>query len=286
VATGTVAPSDTPQAQADLTQAEVSTPQENEEVASELVDRLRHHHHGGVGMFIAMSLDTLGTTPDQHDAIEKIQSNLKTKFEPAHGAEQKVMTLLADGIAAGKIDRPKVDAAVARLGTASAGVHAAVIDALNQLHAVLNPGQRMALVDKVEAHWEVWKEANAAAGDPAEKPEHGRLETMTRELALTPDQVDKIKARIKSSGELGPKFDPEKVTAHLTALGNAFESDNFDAKALGPGEGVSGPMATWATAGMARFYEAATPVLTPDQRTKLAERIREHANHKDAPEAG
>jgi Spy/CpxP family protein refolding chaperone len=157
---------------------------------------------------------------------------------------------------------------------------------LNQLHSVLNPAQRMALVDKVEAHWEVWKEANASAGDPAEKPEHGRLETLTRELSLSPDQVDKIKARLKTAGEVGPKFDPEKVTAHLTALGNAFEADTFDAKALGPGEGVSSHMATWATTGMARFYEAVAPVLTPDQRTKLAERIREHATHKDAPEAG
>jgi Spy/CpxP family protein refolding chaperone len=266
--------------------AEVSTPEENEQVAAELVDHLRHHHHGGVAMFLAMSLDTLGTTPDQHEAIEKIQTNLRTKLEPARDAERKVMGLLADGAAAGKIDQPKVDAAIARLGTASAGVHPAVVDALNQLHSVLNPAQRSALVDKVEADWEVWKEANAPVGDAAEKPEHARLDTLTRELSLSPEQVDKIKTRLKGEKPMGPKFDPEKVTAHLTALGNAFEADNFDAKALGPGEGVSGHMATWATTGMAHFYEAVAPVLTPDQRTKLAERIREHATHKEAPEAG
>jgi hypothetical protein len=29
---------------------------------------------------------------------------------------------------------------------------------------------------------------------------------------------------------------------------------------------------------MARFYEALTPVLTPEQRTKVADKLREHAN--------
>jgi Spy/CpxP family protein refolding chaperone len=266
--------------------AEVSTPEENEQVAAELVDHLRHHHHGGVGMFLAMSLDTLGTTPDQHEAIEKIQTNLRTKLEPARDAERKVMGLLADGVAVGKIDQPKVDAAIARLGTAATGVHPAVLDALNQLHAVLNPAQRTALVDKIEADFEVWREANAPVGDAAEKPEHARLDTLTRELSLSPEQVDKIKTHLKTGGSMGPKFDPEKITAHITALGDAFEADTFDAKKLGPNEGVSGHMATWATSGMARFYEAVAPVLTPDQRAKLAERIRDHATHKEAPEAG
>jgi hypothetical protein len=31
---------------------------------------------------------------------------------------------------------------------------------------------------------------------------------------------------------------------------------------------------------MARFYEAAVPVLTADQRAKLADSLRRHANYK------
>jgi hypothetical protein len=40
-------------------------------------------------------------------------------------------------------------------------------------------------------------------------------------------------------------------------------------------------MARWGATRMERFYEAAAPILTPDQRTKLASEIREHANRPE-----
>src|SRR5580658_6163621 len=130
---------------------------EDDQSSADLGEHHRHHHHGGVTMFIAMSLDSLGVSKDQAAAIEKIQGDLFAKMEPAHVAEQNVLNVLADGIAAGTIDGAKVDAAIDGVKAASAGLHEATIDALNQLHAALTPEQRAALVDKVEAHWEVWK---------------------------------------------------------------------------------------------------------------------------------
>jgi Spy/CpxP family protein refolding chaperone len=130
-----------------------------------------------------MSLDTLGVTADQRSAIQKVQADLRAKLEPANAAERKVVALLADGIAAGRIDRAKVDLAIADVGRASSGVHAAIVNALNQLHAVLKEAQRAALVDKVEAHWQVWKEANAGGKAAAEPREHGHLEALTHVLA-------------------------------------------------------------------------------------------------------
>jgi Spy/CpxP family protein refolding chaperone len=261
-----------------------TTNKEDEEIGAELVEHHRHHHHGGVALFLALSLDSLGVSAEQQAQIEKIRDTLRAKLEPAQAAEKKVALLLADEIAAGKVDQPKVDAAIGRLGAASGAVHPAVVDALVQLHGVLDETQRTALVDKVEAHWELWKDANGVGVDPAERREHGRLETLAIELSLTPEQVDSIRKRLQTApAEIGGRLDAEKVEAHLKALGAAFEAPTFDAKSVGPNDGVNARLTNWGASRMARFYAAVTPVLTPDQRTKLAERVREHANH--SPEA-
>jgi Spy/CpxP family protein refolding chaperone len=142
----------------------------------------RHHHHGGFAMFIAMSLDSLGTTPEQDAQIVKIRDDIHAKLMPAHDAEKNVLSVLADGIAAGRIDKAKVDAAIEKLSTASAGVHDAVADSLNQLHAVLTPEQRLALIDKVEAHFKVWHHATRATS-PSWRRRSGSRRTRRRRSA-------------------------------------------------------------------------------------------------------
>jgi Spy/CpxP family protein refolding chaperone len=256
-------------------------PQEDEDTASEIVEHHRHHHRGGIAAFIAMSLDTIGGNDDQRAAIEKIQTALRVKLEPARVADQKLATLLADGIAAGSIDKAKVDAAIAKLAATSSGVHAAIADSLNELHGVLDDAERAALVDKIEAHWQVWKDANEEGAKAGEPRENGRIEALTRALSLTPDQVDKVRDAVRKAPP-PRKFDEDKVTAHITAFGTAFEAANFDAKKLTSGDTINASLTSWGATSMAHFYEAIVPVLTPDQRTKLAERVREHGNHDDA----
>ncbi len=285
-ATSTAAPAPAAETPAAAAQSAAQDAQEDEEVDSEVVDHHRHHHRGGVASFIAMSLDTIGANDEQRAAVEKIQTALRVKLEPARVADQKLATLLADGIAAGNIDKAKVDAAIAKLGGASTGVHAAIADSLNELHSVLDDAQRAALVDKVEAHWQIWKDANEAGAKAGEPREHGRLETLAQALSLTQDQIDKIRANLKSGPyAVRQHFDEDKVTAHIAAFGAAFASPTFDAKTLKSGDTVNAHLASWGATAMAHFYEAVVPVLTPDQRTKLAERVREHGNHDDAAHA-
>jgi Spy/CpxP family protein refolding chaperone len=254
---------------------------EDDESSADLKEHHRHHHHGGFAMFIAMSLDSLNTTPEQNAAITKIQAEMHAKMQPAHDAEKGLLSVLADGVGAGKIDRAKVDAAIAKVSSTAAGVHEGVVESLNQLHATLTPEQRTALVDKVEAHFEVWHEANGE-DEPAAKDAHGgQLGKLAKELALTPDQVEKIRTSFKTSiGGGKVHFDSSEAEAHLKALGTAFEAETFDAKTLTTGGAANAHIATWGATRMARFYEAANPVLTPDQRKKLAESLHRHANYK------
>jgi Spy/CpxP family protein refolding chaperone len=254
-----------------------------DEANADLMEHHRYHHHGGVTLFIAMSLDTMGLPPEEQAAVEKIRSDLHARMEPAHVAEQSLIATLAEGLAAGSLDAAKVDAAVAQVTTAAAGVHDASAIALNQLHASLTPLERAALVDKVESHWAVWQKANAEETG-ASRPE-GRLARLATDLDLTTDQVDKIRSALAEGMRAVPKLDPTEIDAHLRDFSAAFRSDRFDAKGLSGASIADAHIVGWGAAHLAHFVEAVAPVLTPDQRNALAEQLREHASHNPSAQA-
>jgi Spy/CpxP family protein refolding chaperone len=248
-----------------------------EDANADLMEHHRYHHHGGVTLLIAMSLDTLGVSPEQRAAVERIRADLHARMEPARAAEQALVATLAEGLAAAKFDTAKVDAAVGQLTVAGAAVHEASADALNELHAVLTPPERAALVDKVEAHWAVWHKANADETGAA--TEGGHLATLATDLDLTPDQVDRIRAGLSEGMKTVPRLDPQEIATELRAFGDGFQSEKFDARALTTAGVANAALIGWGAAHMAHFVEVVSPVLTPDQRAKLAQRLHEHASH-------
>ena len=281
----TGAPPATPAAptppESDVVSAGPTPLDEDDDSTADLKEYHRHHHHGGFAMFIAMSLDSLNVDPDQSAEIVKIQTDMRTKMQPAHDAEKKLLTVLADGIALGKIDVGKVQSATKQVSDAAGGIHDALTDSLNHLHAVLTPPQRAALVDKVEAHFAVWTQATSE-DETAERDAHGgHLGALAKDLELSPLQVEKIRATFKASTTAAPvHFNRIQSEEHLRAFGEAFASDKFDAKTLSTGGAANAQIATWGAARTVRFYEAVNPSLTLDQRAKLATSLRRHANYK------
>jgi len=241
------------------------------------------HHHGGFAHFVSLAIETIGITPEQQAQVDKIKAELHAKTQPVRDAQKVVLLALADGVAAGTVDTAKVDAAIAGVSSAAAQIHGATAAELNELHAVLRPEQRAALVDKVEAHWLVWKESNGDHVAAAkEHEEGGHIAHLAKAIGLTNDQVERLKASFQSSmdahAQAHGKWDPAAAEAHMKAFGTAFAADTFDANSLTTSDAAHTSMATWGVNRMARFYEALAPVLTPDQRTKVADRLREHAN--------
>ena len=255
-----------------------------DEPAADLTEHHRHHHHGGVTLWVAMTLDSLGLDPAATARVENIQTDLFAKMEPAHAAERALISTVADGIAAGSVDQSKVDAAIAQVAATAGAVPEAVVDDLNQLHAALTPEQRATLVDKVAAHWSVWKTVNSEQEQAGQDSNHdgvvstseqGHLERLGKELALSAEQMEKARAAFgtrMSSG--GAKFDPAPVEAYIHGLETAFKTDPFDARTLQQGNNANTAVAAWGARRMASFYAALAPVLTPEQRTKLAESLR------------
>ena len=170
-------------------------------------------------LFIAMSLETLGISPEQRPSVEKIRHDLHDRMEPARAAEQQLATTLADGLARGTIDAAIVDAAVAKVAASAVAVEGGSAYALNGLHAVLTPPQRAALVDKVEAHWAVWQTANSDGSAPGAEAGGTHLAVLARDLDLTADQVERIRAAVNKGGtSVLPPLDAREIVARLRSL--------------------------------------------------------------------
>ena len=240
----------------------------------------RHHHIGFIG-FAIVSLPTLGLPAGEQAQVEKIRADLKTKFQPAHDAEAALLNVVADGVTAGTIDTAKVDAAVAKITEVSMQMDDATNDDLNQLHGVLSPPERQALALKVQAHYMVWERANAdPEAQPDQEKEAGHIEHLGKVLGMSPDQIQKVDAAFTASIAAlytSRKFDTKAAETHLNAFVDGFPADKFDAKTLTTADPANSSVTSWGAMRMVRMYEAMTPVLTADQRTKLAALLREHA---------
>lgn len=260
--------------------AQAGAGEDEDESTADLAEHHRHHHHGGVAMFIAMSLDSLNAAPEQVPAIAKIRADMLAAMAPAHDAEKVALLALADGIATNEIDQPKIDTAIAQLTASAANAQDAIVNSLAALHATLTPPQRVALVDKVEAHFEVWHHTNAPDDAVPRDAHGGQLGRLATELALTPQQVDTIRESFASSMSRAPRFERAEADAHIKTFGAAFGGDRFDPNALSTSSSVNAHMASWGITRTVHFYEAVLPALTREQRAKLADRIRHHANYQ------
>jgi Spy/CpxP family protein refolding chaperone len=249
----------------------------NDEAAADLMEHDSHHHYGGLPMLVAMSLETLGVDPGQQLAVNDIRADLYRRMQPARAAEQTLLHALADGVAIGLIDASRVDDALDRLASANNGLSEAVAADLCDLHSILKPEQRAAVVDKVEAHWMLWQRANGEG--PSETLRRSRLDGLTKELGLTPSQVEKVRAGLEATREGSRPMAFQEVEARVQAF-ESFRGYSFDPSPLAS-DAPSSHLASWGAARMAQFFEALNPVLTAEQRTKLADRLREHAKHTE-----
>ena len=247
-------------------------------------DELRafhRHHHGGFIGFALVSIPSLGLPPAEQANVERIRLDIKAKFQPARDAEAALLNAVADGVAAGNIDQAKVDPLIAKMTEVATQMDDATNDSLNQLHAALTPPERQALALKVQAHYMVWERANAdEASHPDQELPTGHIHHLGQQLGLSADQIAKIDQAFTASMAAtvaARKFDAKAAEAHLQAFVDGFSQDQFDAKTLTTADPANSGVAGWGAMRMVKMYQAMTPVLTPEQRTKLAAQLREHA---------
>ena len=255
----------------------VSEEAANEQAASELREHHRHHHRGSVTQFIAMSLDTIGEDDAQRPQIEKLQGALSECMAPTREIETKLVLAYADGLAAeGSLPTAKIDTTIEELNATSGAVYECSVETLNKLHALLTPAEREVVADKVQAHWEIWREVNEDK-EGGTRAAGGLLADLADELKLTTGQLDQMSAALNKAFASIKRFDAKQAGAHVMAFAAAFVFEKFDARAVMPD--VNSRFAAHGAQRMALFYETVTPFLQPQQRATLAVLLREHANH-------
>ncbi|MDP2274900.1 MAG: hypothetical protein Q8K32_29430 [Archangium sp.] len=249
---------------------------DDEETTSELRAHHRHHHRGGVNQFIAMSLDTLGEDDAQRPAIEKIHAELDACMVPTRDVAKQLTLTYADGIATGAIENATLEGVIVELNSTSAKAYECSTDALNQLHGLLTPAEREVVADKVQAHWEIWLQVNADA-EKGGQEKGGRLAALAEDVDLSAEQLDQMSKALTVAFGRAHTWESKKAQAHVLAFAAAFVFEKFDARTVAPDE--NGRLSAHGARRMALFYETITPFLKAEQRSELAEQLREHANH-------
>ncbi len=238
----------------------------------------------GPGKIIAEAFADVPLRADQRTEIEQMFKDAEARHEPVRKARADVAIALAGQVETGALDRaalqPKVDA----VATAWSGAQDNDRVALERLHALLDADQRVALMNAVEARF----------ADKRGEHEHGeRMHGMKQwadDLQLTDDQRSKIKEGMKTqfAAHHGDEHEHEgpdareqeghrgEMKEHWDKFRAAFENEHFVIDDVMPKKDAQ-EHATKMTGHIIDMASIALPILTPEQRTLAAKKIREHA---------
>lgn len=240
------------------------------------------HGHGGL-LQMAQGLGSLSAT--QRTTLQQIAQTQHSAMAPVRQADAIVLTTLAQEVEAGAIDRQALASSVHARETAGLSVQGAHRDAVQKLHDALTPDQRSQLVDAIEsgAHAHGWHGAMHGGDGGAGG---GRLAAFGNRLGLTQAQEDRIRANFRSERAAeGPPANGTGGTGAHAGAGKAwlesFRSDTFQASAMSSDDVAHAQAALDRRADrLEDWMQAAVPVLTPAQRSTLAEHLRERAKRE------
>jgi Spy/CpxP family protein refolding chaperone len=232
--------------------------------------------HGPVKL-VGEALGEVALTPAQRTEIEKLAADAEARHAAAQTARREMMLAIAAQVEAGSVDRellrPYLDALVAAAKASQPSDRAA----LERLHAILAPDQRVAFVDALQTR------LHERMGELRAKHP---WKSWADDLNLSEAQRAQIKAAIEA------QFQAAKSGSHGHAglwgarqqgakVLSAFKEDRFVLDEMAPARDVGQQPARMSEHFLA-IAEAALPVLTPAQRTAAATKLRAQAAVVDA----
>lgn len=222
--------------------------------------------HGQVKL-AAEALAQVPLRADQRAQIEKLAAHADGYHAAVTAARKDLMLALSSQVAAGQIDAsalaPKVDA----IGAAVEAAHAGHRTALEQLHAILDSGQRSAFVDALKGQ---------VAGQWRSHMGKGGWEARWAELNLTGDQKAQIESIVH--GEMSAMKGEWKAGHERGAkILDAFRADSFVMDQVAPAEDVRTRTAQM-TGHVIDVAQKVLPILTPEQRAIAAQKLETRAS--------
>jgi Spy/CpxP family protein refolding chaperone len=225
---------------------------------------------------VGEALSDVPLTSAQRTRIDQLAAEADARHDDARGARKDLALALAAQVQAGHVDRAALQPQIDALAAALRKVQPADRVAIEQLHAVLVADQRVAFVDALEAHIGEHKE---------EWAEKHPLKQWATDLKLSEDQIAQIRTAMKGQfdphghgkdGGMGHHEHGDHPSRGAKILA-AFKQDRFVMDEVLPPRDVSKDVARMSDRFL-RLVEAVLPVLTPDQRTLAAQKMRERAD--------
>jgi Spy/CpxP family protein refolding chaperone len=249
------------------------SPDEASSTSSPLEQEVSPDHGFMAPKMLQRMMDRLDLRADQRAALESLARDLKVKLEPARKLRRQAALELVAQIRAGQINRVRLDEWGRKLQAQRQAVAPEMVAALNQLHRTLTPAQRAKLIDVMEDRF---------MGHAGPWGHLRKMHQLKKQLSLSDDQID----RIKASAELvfGSRSDrmARMATLHdqLEDATKAFKSESFDAAKLPI---LAQLQSLHRPEQLVRLIELSLPVLTAEQRNKVATLIEDHLRQHAAP---
>jgi Spy/CpxP family protein refolding chaperone len=238
--------------------------------------------HGGIGSSLFHAAHELDLTQAQLQALDKIEAALKADDESIRAAMTTFRADLIAGVKPGRLDVAKLTVDYGLVDKAIADHQSREAEALESLHTLLDATRRASLVASVrarvaerESRMGAWMKGKETDGGPPDSRKR-RLERLTADLSLEPDQQKRVDAILAKARDLpnGAAMQSrwEERKNRTEGLLTTFAGDAFDAKTLDLTV-LPGKTAHEALDHMVTFYAQLLPILYANQRDKLAESL-------------
>jgi Spy/CpxP family protein refolding chaperone len=226
-------------------------------------------HHGPVGL-IGYGLSKICLSDEQRSAIEKLGKQVRPHEKKVMEARHELREELADQLRSGRIDEREVQDEIDELVEAREKASPVLRKALEDLHGLLDKGQRAALVDAIDKRM---SELDAAA-------KHRWFDALAKDLELSDDQVTRVR-EVFAKGK--SRRDEERQS--VKAVFDAFRGDDFSMERIVPLAEV-GKLVRERAMAMVGIAKELSAILTPEQREKLADRLEAKESKKHDSSTG
>jgi Spy/CpxP family protein refolding chaperone len=219
----------------------------------------------GVPELVGDALSKVCLSDEQRAKVEQLGKQVAPKVKEVAEARHAFLAAAAEQLRSGQVDehalRDEIDVLVKAREDASPTLR----KAFEQLHDTLDPSQRAAFVDAIEARMKEIGEKSKAW-----------LDTFAKDVDLSSDQKSQIADAL---GAAKPELHEERSMAK--AIFEAFKGDKFSTEAILP-EAKVGERTRAAAEETVLLAKAIADILKPEQRAEIAKKI----ESKSAPESG
>lgn len=192
----------------------------------------------------------------QRSALEAVGDRVRASEAGVSEKRLALRTAVLDGLKSGQMDDNAVAGAIDAWASAREEASPVLRKGLEDLHVMLDDGQRAALSDGM-----------ISLMDDMTKSSAGWLDTLATDLALSAEQKQSIGDLVRDAK---PKLDEERALAQLTA--DRFKTRDFDMESVSP-IATLGQAARERAGSMVQVAKALASILTDTQRADLVNKI-------------